>query len=83
MTFDGSTGMMSSIKVAGVEMPLTQNLMWYAGRKQGHPRLPALILPRDRSSGAYIFRPNDTDAYPITEQATITAVFKGSSIYNY
>ena len=81
--FEGATGMISSLTVGGVNVPLKQNLMWYAGRNQGHERIPVLILPQDRSSGAYIFRPNDTDAYPISEQATIIAIFQGFFLYNF
>ena len=59
---------MKEVVVDGVPMSLSQNLFWYYGRKeQDSPK------PYDsRPSGAYVFRPNGTDAQPIANQATLT-----------
>ena len=65
---------MDSIAMDGRTMPLTQNLMWYAGKEQGNTGNRV----DDRPSGAYVFRPNDTDATLIANQATLT-VHKGKS----
>lgn len=48
--------------------PLQQNLMWYRGMKGYNQGFD------DRASGAYIFRPNGTDAQPIASSATIRIV---------
>lgn len=41
--------------------------MWYAGMSKGDTN----SLFDDRPSGAYVFRPNGTDATPIATQATL------------
>lgn len=71
VAFDSITGLMTSVTVDGVVVPMTQSLMWYAGCRQG-PNGGT----EDRPSGAYVFRPNGTEPHKISETATVT-VFKG------
>lgn len=58
-------------------MTLSQNLMWYYGRKEQESPKPF----DSRPSGAYVFRPNGTDAQPIANEATLT-VQTGNSASN-
>lgn len=67
VSFDGN-GLMESISVDGQEMAVTQNLMWYAAMNHGNSG----DYFEDRASGAYVFRPNGTDAMPIATKATVT-----------
>jgi len=55
VSFDGSTGRLSSItnKASGVTSTITQDFYWYASYQAD-----------GQDSGAYIFRPNSTSAYP-------------------
>ena len=62
--------------VDGKTVPLSQNLMWYAGMNKGNEG----NIYDDRPSGAYVFRPNGTDATPISTQATLV-IQTGSHIY--
>jgi len=61
--------------VDGELIPLSQNLMWYAGMKQGNTGNYA----QDRPSGAYVFRPSN-DASPVATTATLTNVIKGQIV---
>ena len=51
--------------------------MWYYGRKEQESPKPF----DSRPSGAYVFRPNGTDAQPIANEATLT-VQTGNSASN-
>lgn len=65
MTIDGSTGLLSSITMNNKTLPIKQELLFYRGTV-GDNR--AYV---NRSSGAYIFRPNGTQAYQLTDSAQI------------
>ncbi|XP_046463564.1 lysosomal alpha-mannosidase-like [Daphnia pulex] len=66
VNFDAN-GLIESVVVDGVTVMMSQNLMWYAGMNEGN----ANSIFDDRPSGAYVFRPNGTDATPISTQATL------------
>ena len=66
-------GLMDSVTVDGQTMPLRQSLMWYAGMGQGKTG----NYFDDRASGAYVLRPNGTDAMDIAARVNITAVHTG------
>ena len=75
MNFNAA-GLIESVVVDGVTVMMSQNLMWYAGMNEGN----ANSIFDDRPSGAYIFRPNGTDATPISTQATLI-VQTGSYVF--
>lgn len=57
----------------GVQIPINQNFYYYRGAVGDNNNA------FNRSSGAYIFRPNGTDAYKISETAQIN-LFKGELV---
>ena len=70
LTFDGKTGFVKSGKnlLSGVAMPLSQEFMWWnasVGNGTG---------AESQASGAYIFRPNKTYAYTISDKASIAKI---------
>jgi len=67
VNFD-ENGLIEEVVVDGKTMTLSQNLMWYYGRKEQESPKPF----DSRPSGAYVFRPNGTDAQPIANEATLT-----------
>jgi len=56
VNFSDTTGRLSSItnKASGITSPISQDFYWYASYQKN----------TEQDSGAYIFRPNSTDAYP-------------------
>ncbi|XP_046648826.1 lysosomal alpha-mannosidase-like isoform X2 [Daphnia pulicaria] len=71
---DGTTGLLSSVTVNGEEYFVQQEFLWYPGYNGDNESADR------RSSGAYIFRPNGTDAFPMRRTMTaaiITAVYTG------
>lgn len=66
VNFDAN-GLIESIVVDGETVMMSQNLMWYAAMNEGNSN----SIFDDRPSGAYVFRPNGTDATPIAMQATL------------
>nr|CAH0110923.1 unnamed protein product [Daphnia galeata] len=71
---DGTTGLLSSVTVNGEEYFVQQEFLWYPGYNGDNESADR------RSSGAYIFRPNGTDAFPMRKTmaaAIITAVYTG------
>ncbi|XP_032794592.1 lysosomal alpha-mannosidase [Daphnia magna] len=71
---DGTTGLLSSVTVNGEEFFVQQEFLWYPGYNGDNESADR------RSSGAYIFRPNGTDAFPMRHTmaaAIITAVYTG------
>jgi lysosomal alpha-mannosidase len=74
---DGTTGLLSSVTVNGEEYFVQQEFLWYPGYNGDNESADR------RSSGAYIFRPNGTDAFPMRRTMTaaiITAVYTGIHI---
>jgi lysosomal alpha-mannosidase len=71
-----SNGLMSDVIVDGVNVKVSQNLMWYPGQRQGNTGSGDL----DRPSGAYIFRPNGTEAFAISDVATSVTVYQGALV---
>ena len=69
-------GLLSNVIVDGVQVPVSQNLLWYPGNRQGSTGSGDL----DRPSGAYIFRPNGTEAFTISDTATSVTVYQGSLV---
>lgn len=54
----------------GVQIPISQEFFYYRGAVGNNE------IPSNRSSGAYIFRPNGTNAYKISNKAEIN-LYKG------
>ena len=75
VAFDSSSGLMSHLIVDGIQVAVNQNLMWYPGMREGSTGSSSL----DRPSGAYIFRPNGTEAFAISDTATLT-VYRGAIV---
>lgn len=68
---DGATGLLKSIEADGQSWPVTQEFLWYAGKRGGNADA------NDRASGAYIFRPDGEEAIKIPSDGIITTVYKG------
>ena len=71
---DGTTGMLSEVTVNRKVHYVQQEFLWYPGYSGDNESAER------RSSGAYIFRPNGTDAFPIrqtTAAAIVSAVYTG------
>lgn len=73
MTINGDTGLLRSITMNNKTILIKQELLYYRGTV-GDNR--AYL---DRSSGAYIFRPNGTEAYKLNTKAQIK-LFQGDLI---
>lgn len=71
ISFD-SNGFLSSITTDGVVHHLRQNFVYYEGASGNN------IIFKNRSSGAYIFRPNGTD-HAVTNKVHLT-IFRGSIV---
>ncbi|KAK4872843.1 hypothetical protein RN001_014872 [Aquatica leii] len=71
--FNQDTGLISEIYMNGRKIPLQQAFMFYRGAVGDNK------APTNRSSGAYIFRPNGTEAVLVSEKVT-NKVFKGDLI---
>lgn len=65
MTIDGSTGFLQGVTMNNKTVSIKQELLYYRGTV-GDNR--AYL---NRSSGAYIFRPNGTEAFALTDKAKI------------
>ncbi|XP_065568469.1 lysosomal alpha-mannosidase-like isoform X3 [Artemia franciscana] len=59
--FDGETGKLHEIVIDGVAVTLSHSFLYYKGMSGNNSRF------KFRASGAYIFRPNGTDADQISE----------------
>lgn len=57
----------------GKTIPLEQNFFYYRGTVGNNARV------ENRSSGAYIFRPNGTDIYKVTQKPSYQ-IFKGDLV---
>lgn len=71
-----TTGLIQSISTDGEKIELEQEFFWYASRK---PLWKAFIRNHTRlGSGAYVFRPNQTNPFPIraTERVSVS-IYKG------
>ncbi|XP_017786052.1 PREDICTED: lysosomal alpha-mannosidase isoform X1 [Nicrophorus vespilloides] len=64
LKIDERTGMLFEITMNGKTIPLQQNFGYYRGAVGDNDSF------QNRSSGAYIFRPNGTDTFTITDNAT-------------
>jgi hypothetical protein len=69
VTVDGLKNLIKTISVNGKATPLEQEFLYYTG----HAGLSIL----DRSSGAYIFRPNGNEPSPLLYSPIITSVING------
>lgn len=67
---DEQTGLLSEISMNGVKLVVGQQFLYYRGTVGNNE------VAKNRSSGAYIFRPNGTEAYKIAEKAQID-LYKG------
>ncbi|KAF2897558.1 hypothetical protein ILUMI_08618 [Ignelater luminosus] len=70
---DQNTGLISKVTMNGKTIPLEQNFFYYRGTVGNNAR------PENRSSGAYIFRPNGTDIYKISWKSSYQ-IFKGDLV---
>lgn len=79
VTFDGTSGRMKSItnKQSGVTIAVTADFVWYNssayGKGWGDEH-------NHQNSGAYIFRPNGTEAFPVNAGAVTTTVSNGAVV---
>ena len=72
---DGTTGLLSEITVKGRVNYVQQEFLWYPAFNGDNE------FAERRSSGAYIFRPNGTDAFPLRQTmaaAIVTAIYTGA-----
>ena len=60
---DEDTGLIRSVSIDGEQIDLKQELLWYAGRKPEQISRISQTTP----SGAYLFRPNQTDPFPLVK----------------
>lgn len=67
---DEDSGLISHMKINGADIPIRQDFLWYQGSAGNNREF------KNRSSGAYIFRPNGTEASRVSSQVK-TKVFKG------
>ncbi|XP_018323399.1 lysosomal alpha-mannosidase-like isoform X2 [Agrilus planipennis] len=65
LTYNEETGLLTGIKMNGEYIPITQKFLLYRGFIGNNGN------SANRSSGAYIFRPNDSNVYTVSEKATI------------
>ncbi len=83
LTFDGATGLVSHYANAGdaVDTPFTQDFAWW-NSSTGNFMNDGTGDFR-QSSGAYIFRPNNTNnqAYPVAAAATTTFISSGPVVW--
>eukprot|EP00698_Gefionella_okellyi_P007431 TRINITY_DN1813_c0_g1_i1.p1 TRINITY_DN1813_c0_g1~~TRINITY_DN1813_c0_g1_i1.p1 ORF type:complete len:1001 (-),score=263.05 TRINITY_DN1813_c0_g1_i1:1985-4987(-) len=72
VTFDGNTNLVKSLtnRASGIATKLTQNFFWYNSSNDGDSE-------DHQPSGAYIFRPNSTTAFPVCSHVTVTRVTVG------
>lgn len=70
---DADTGLVSEVTMNGKSIPLEQNFFYYNGTVGNNRE------SKNRSSGAYIFRPNGTEAYRVAQKATFK-LFTGDII---
>jgi hypothetical protein len=68
LTFDGTSGLLKSYanSVDGVTMPFSQSFLWWNSSTGNFAKDGTGDF--DQSSGAYIFRPNNTVAFDVTSQ---------------
>lgn len=74
---DGTTGLLSEVTVNRKVHYVQQEFLWYPGYSGDNESADR------RSSGAYIFRPNGTDAFPIRTTmaaAIVSAVYTGAQL---
>lgn len=70
---DQATGLISSVTSNNITLPLTQEYLYYEGYVGNNE------IFRNRSSGAYIFRPKNNNASTATKKANYT-VHKGNLV---
>lgn len=73
ITFNGSTGLLSSISLNGKSTSITQSLEYYEGAIGNNHGF------ENRSSGAYIFRPKEQNTIKISTKPNIT-IHRGRSL---
>uniref|UniRef100_S4RY66 Alpha-mannosidase n=1 Tax=Petromyzon marinus TaxID=7757 RepID=S4RY66_PETMA len=63
LTFDGISGLLSNVenRKSSLSLPVTQNFYWYKSSKGDDDN--------GQASGAYIFRPNSSEAFPVAKSA--------------
>ena len=81
---DENTGLIRSVMIDGNSIDLKQEFLWYASKKPGMIQrsngsgLKSNSRP-SKSSGAYLFRPNQTDPFPLTKSEVVTvSIYKGN-----
>ena len=83
LTFDGASGLLKSYASAadGIDTPFTQAFYWW-NSSTGNFRNDG-TGDYQQSSGAYIFRPNNTDdqAYPVAGSAATTFITAGPVVW--
>ncbi|XP_063233903.1 lysosomal alpha-mannosidase-like [Bacillus rossius redtenbacheri] len=67
---DETTGLVSNISYNNIQIPLSQDFLYYVGAVGNNSRAAY------RASGAYIFRPNSSEPLNITQIVNVT-VYKG------
>lgn len=82
---DDDTGLIRSVMIDGEQIDLKQEFLWYAGKNPGKikrskgSRGLKNRINKGRPSGAYLFRPNQTDPFPLTKSDTgvTNTIYKG------
>lgn len=70
VVFDGNSGLLKQIvnTVANMKLAVTQQLLFYVGMRGNNSE------PRFTASGAYLFRPNQSEPFRLSENASLTVI---------
>jgi len=72
--------LIQSVSIDGEETELKQEFFWYAGNNRGNMRPPNNEEGSAKASGAYLFRPNQSDPFPVrSNEEVATTIYKGTS----
>lgn len=73
MSLDDDTGLLSELNINGIKIAVRQNFFYYQGAVGNNE------VVQNRSSGAYIFRPNGTVPFAVSKKV-VNKVYKGELV---
>lgn len=75
------TGLIQAIHTDGKQLELEQEFLWYAAREPIEKKYTSFLWRKP--SGAYIFRPNQTDPFPCRlKEGVSISIYKGC-VHNF